>query len=69
MPLHEQKICSRCQQSFECKEGAISQCLCNTVVLTAEERAFIEERYKDCLCINCLKELKNRYVFFKEKYF
>jgi len=68
MPLHEQKLCSRCEQPFECKAGTISQCLCNAVVLTAEERAFIEERYKDCLCVTCLKDLKNKYVFFKEKF-
>ena len=68
MPLHETKICPRCTKAFECKAGDITNCQCNNIQLNAEERAFMEERYKDCLCIHCLTELQNRYVLFKEKY-
>ncbi|SJZ34101.1 cysteine-rich CWC family protein [Sediminibacterium ginsengisoli] len=68
MPTHEQKICPRCKQSFECKVGDVAHCHCSTVQLTMEERAFTEERYTDCLCNNCLKDIKNKYIFFKEKY-
>ena len=67
--MHEQKICPRCSNVFECKAGSITECQCYTIVLNNEERIFIEDRYKDCLCKNCLLELKNRYTFFKEKYF
>jgi hypothetical protein len=66
--MHETKICPRCEQPFECKPGNISACQCNSIVLTEEEKAFIASRYEDCLCINCLTNLKNKYVFFKEKY-
>ena len=69
MPMHEQKTCPRCSRLFECKAGAIAQCDCSTITLNAEERAFIESRYEDCLCLSCLKELKNKYVLFSEKYF
>jgi hypothetical protein len=34
-----------------------------------EEASFLEARYGDCLCRNCLLELKQQSVFFKEKYF
>jgi hypothetical protein len=69
MPLHETKNCPRCHQPFQCKAGDISHCGCAGIVLTTEEQAFIESRYQDCLCLNCLKELKNKYILFKEKYF
>jgi Cysteine-rich CWC len=68
MPSHELKSCPRCGAAFECKVGDISSCQCQGVALTADERAFIEERYADCLCIGCLKELKNRYVVFSERF-
>ncbi len=69
MCKHEEKYCPRCKASFECKVGDIAQCQCNGLGLTAEERAFIADRYDDCLCRNCLLELKQRAVLFREKYF
>jgi len=66
--MHETKTCPRCQQPFACKPGHISACQCNGIKLTEEEKAFIADRYDDCLCINCLQQLKDKYVFFKEKY-
>ena len=68
MCMHEEKNCPRCGAGFECKQGAITACQCYGITFSDEEKAFIEERYNDCLCRNCLLELKNRYVFFKEKY-
>jgi hypothetical protein len=68
MPFHEQKSCPRCEKGFECKAGDVTNCQCNPVSLTIEERAFIEDRYSDCLCIHCLFEMKNRYIAFKEKF-
>ena len=69
MCKHEEKPCPRCQQRFECKAGDVVHCQCYGIMLTTEERAFIEERYNDCLCRNCLLELKQRYILFREKYF
>lgn len=68
MPTHEIKTCPRCQQPFECKLGDISHCQCSGIQLSHEERSFIEQRYHDCLCRNCLEALKNKYTLFKEKY-
>jgi hypothetical protein len=68
MPFHEQKNCPRCQKVFECKAGDVANCQCAGISLTLEERAFIEDRYSDCLCINCLSEMKNKYIAFKEKF-
>ncbi|RFM26609.1 cysteine-rich CWC family protein [Deminuibacter soli] len=68
MPTHEAKTCPRCHQPFECKVGDISQCQCNGLRLTDEERSFIEQRYNDCLCRNCLEALKNKHTLFREKY-
>lgn len=59
MCKHEEKYCPRCRAPFECKVGDIAQCQCYGVALTLEEKAFMEERYEDCLCRNCLMELKH----------
>jgi Cysteine-rich CWC len=68
MPQHEAKTCPRCNVAFECKAGDISNCQCNGIQLNIEEKAFIEDRYHDCLCANCLLQLKSSYTLFKEKY-
>lgn len=62
MCKHEEKYCPRCNKMFECKAGSITQCQCNTVKLTEEERSFIEKKYSDCLCLSCLDELKQQLV-------
>lgn len=66
--MHETKKCPRCSEPFECKPGNISACQCYGIRLSEEEKAFIADRYDDCLCHNCLINLKDKYVFFKEKY-
>ena len=69
MCKHEEKSCPRCQQHFECKPGDVVHCQCYGIAFTAEERDFIEDRYRDCLCRNCLLELKQRNILFREKFF
>lgn len=66
--MHEIKDCPRCKANFECKPGNITQCRCCDVKLTAEQRAYIAERYSDCLCNECLAYLSNELNFFKERY-
>lgn len=68
MSLHETKNCPLCKSSFECKPGNIAQCQCFGIKLTDEQKAFIELRYNDCLCNNCLATLQNDIELFKEKY-
>ena len=68
MSKHEQKLCPRCKITFECKAGSIMQCRCSAINLAAEERAYIEAKYDDCLCVECLSALQKKYIHFKEKY-
>ncbi len=68
MPQHEIKTCPRCHNAFECKAGDIHHCQCTDVILSYEEMAFLEGRYKDCLCLDCLMQLKNKCTQFKEKF-
>ncbi|RXK81793.1 cysteine-rich CWC family protein [Filimonas effusa] len=68
MAKHEHKSCPRCQKPFECKVGDIGNCQCNGLSFTEEERSFIENRYSDCLCRQCLLELKNKSTLFQEKF-
>ena len=64
MCQHETKTCGRCNAPFECKVGNITQCQCNGIHLTDEEKRYIAANYADCLCRNCLlsiqKESKHR---------
>ena len=69
MPQHEIKTCPRCNTMFECKVGNITRCQCSIVELSIEERCFIEDRYSDCLCINCLSQLKTGLSFLKKNIF
>jgi hypothetical protein len=69
MCKHEQKTCPRCLAPFECKVGDVMHCQCYGITFTTDEKSFIEQRYTDCLCRNCLLELKQKYTLFKEKYF
>lgn len=69
MCLHESKNCPRCKKAFECKPGNITQCQCHGIELTPALKAFIEQRYNDCLCRDCLQFLQQELNFFKEKHF
>lgn len=68
MCMHEQKNCPRCNKGFECKAGSISECQCYGFKMTDELKAYLEERYTDCLCRNCLDFLSQELNLFKEKY-
>jgi hypothetical protein len=68
MCTHENKLCPRCKKAFECKPGNITQCQCFSIKLSIEQKAFIEQRYNDCLCENCLATLQNDIELFKEKF-
>ena len=41
--------------------GSINLCQCQTVQLNDDERAYIQAQFDDCLCANCLLELKKEY--------
>ena len=58
---HEEKFCPRCKAAFECKVNSIALCQCSAVTLTEDERIFISEHFEDCLCANCMIEMKEKY--------
>lgn len=59
MAQYESKSCVRCNGSFECKSGNITQCQCFDINLSEEEREYLYFTYNDCLCIKCLASIKN----------
>src|SRR5690606_6604812 len=61
MAKHEEKYCPRCNALFECKVGSISLCQCTTVKVSREERLYFDQFYTDCLCVDCMRELKSEY--------
>jgi len=61
MPLHEKKQCPRCSAEFECKAGSILLCQCSKIELTVEQLEFSNTQYNDCLCLSCLKDLRDEY--------
>lgn len=61
MPEHEKKQCPRCLSEFECKTGTILQCQCTKIEMTAEQLEYSSAQYDDCLCLDCLKEIRSEY--------
>jgi hypothetical protein len=61
MSHHELKECERCKTPFECKPANIAACECSGVQLSEHERTFIRTLYADCLCSNCLNQLKQEF--------
>lgn len=59
MCRHEDKYCPRCNRLFECKLGNILQCQCFGISFTDAEKERIGKTYTDCLCRQCLLDIKN----------
>ncbi|PZR29772.1 MAG: hypothetical protein DI535_01320 [Citrobacter freundii] len=62
---HETRKCPRCGNGFSCKPGNITQCQCFGILIAEEQRSFMDKRYTDCLCRDCLIYLQsevNRFV-------
>lgn len=59
MCKHEEKQCPICRVSFECKPGNITQCQCFGIHFSENEKLLIGQTYTDCLCRQCLLQLKN----------
>ena len=59
--MHEMKYCPRCNSMFECKVGSVLICQCSTIILTNDEKDYIQLQFDDCLCVNCMKELQQEY--------
>ena len=68
MCQHEKKHCPRCRAEFECNPGNIIHCQCYGFKLGDELKAYLEQKYDDCLCRNCLEYLSVELNLFKERY-
>lgn len=55
------KTCQKCSESFECNAEDILNCQCFDYRIDKKEGEYIHERYSDCLCGNCLVQLKKDY--------
>lgn len=61
MPQHEKKQCPRCSSEFECKTGSILLCQCSKIEMSPEQLEYTSTKYDECLCLDCLKELRSEY--------
>jgi len=59
MVSHEDKLCPRCQQWFECKCGSITLCHCSESSLSSEVLENLHLHYDGCLCANCLQQIQS----------
>lgn len=51
-----EKQCERCESTFQCTLNG--SCWCTTTHLNEKEKDYIMDLYDDCLCENCIKEIK-----------
>jgi len=58
---HEEKVCPKCNSKFECKVGSILLCQCSAITLSDDEQYYIQSKYQDCLCIDCMRILKSEF--------
>ncbi|MFN8284108.1 MAG: cysteine-rich CWC family protein [Chitinophagales bacterium] len=58
MSSNELKYCQRCNTAFQCKVGSIELCQCSKIILNETTQAYLQQNYKDCICITCMKELQ-----------
>lgn len=53
-----EKICPECGKTFECKHNA--DCFCTKYVLDKQTLDLLKEKYKDCICEDCLKKYSDK---------
>jgi hypothetical protein len=51
------KQCARCGATFICKVDDLPHCQCVNVSLPLAALEALKDRYSDCLCSRCLKEI------------
>ena len=50
------ETCAACGEKFVCG-ATLAGCWCREIKLSEETRTELKERYKGCLCKNCLEKL------------
>lgn len=53
------KICKRCNTSFDCNSDQILDCSCSTINLSEETKSYLSKTSYDCLCTKCLNEIEH----------
>ncbi|MFT4033575.1 MAG: cysteine-rich CWC family protein [Siphonobacter sp.] len=64
MPKHAIGSCPRCGELFTCKVNSILKCDCMQIQLNRDEMQHIRDIADydgGCLCLKCLRELKEAY--------
>ncbi len=54
----QSKICPSCHKTFTCNANNIALCQCNGIELTEEVKSKLKNIYTDCLCKECLINMK-----------
>ncbi len=67
MNKHEIKNCPRCNSEFECKVGSVLLCHCSSVTLSEEQVKYLRSRYDDCLCHDCLLQVRKEFNLQKHR--
>ncbi len=60
------KSCPRCSRDFECRNDDIFNCACISIPLFKKELDWLAANYDDCLCINCLEEIREMEIQFSD---
>lgn len=55
------RTCQRCSTSFDCNVDDIANCQCFSFRIDKNEEEYIHQRFTDCLCGDCLVDLKKEY--------
>lgn len=53
------KQCKRCNSYFLCNSIDITNCFCNTMIISNPAKKNIKADYNDCLCAYCLNYFNN----------
>lgn len=62
---HAEQACPRCGSLFTCKSGNSGLCQCNGIELGPRLLDHLADLYDDCLCLECLRQLKTEQLNFR----
>jgi Family of unknown function (DUF5522)/Cysteine-rich CWC len=51
------KNCSRCKTKIKCNASDITNCRCNSIILSEATLQFLAANHNDCFCNACLQHL------------
>jgi hypothetical protein len=65
--FHMEKVCPRCIKSFICRNDDILECWCLNEPLTSDFRKFLAENFSDCLCAECITDLRKCFSNYQQQ--